>query len=242
MNNKTIVHGLWVGENPLKKIEILTLKSFVEMGANFYLWNYNNIKQKLPDGVTLKNANEILEEKHIFKRPDRMFFEFGGGNYVSFSDVFRYKVLYELGGWWSDLDVLCLKPINEIKDEYWFRFHGVLPAVGNIMKCPPKSELMKLCYQKTSNEVNYKQRDMYHAVFIMCYYIELLELNNFITYDECNMDNWETVVSLIKEKHNIPNSWRFVHWMNSVTPKNCITGSFMSKVLEQYNLNQKRFL
>lgn len=242
---KPIVHGLWVGDNLLKNLEILTLKSFVEMGAEFHLWNYGNIKQPLPDGVRLEDANQILDSKNIFKRPDKMFFEFGGGNYVSFSDVFRYKVLYELGGWWSDMDVLCLKPLEEVQTDYWFRFHGILPAVGNIMKCPAKSELMRLCYEKTLKEVNEHQRDMYYAVFIMCFYIELLGLKKYITYDQCNMDNWDTVLSLIAEKVKdppIPDSWRFVHWMNSVTPKKCVGGSFMDVIFKKYEIFKKFYI
>jgi hypothetical protein len=30
------------------------------------------------------------------------------------SDIFRYKILYEIGGIWSDFDVIWLKPIHEI--------------------------------------------------------------------------------------------------------------------------------
>jgi hypothetical protein len=242
---KTIVHGLWVGENKLKNIELLTLKSFVDMGAEFHLWNYGNVNQAIPDGVVLCDAEQILGSDKIFKRPEKMYFEFGGGNYVSFSDVFRYKILYDLGGWWSDLDVVCLKPLEEVESDYWFRFHGVLPAVGNVMKCPQGSELMRLCYEKTLKEVNSEQCDMYYAVFIMCFYIELLGLKQHITYNECNMDNWDTVVSLILEKEKdppIPDSWRFIHWMNSVTPKRCIGESFMSNTLKKYNLFEKNFL
>lgn len=240
---KIIVNSLWVGEKKLSPIEKLTLASFVDMGAEFHLWHYGDVKEKLFENVILRDAEEIMPKSQIFKRPKKMYFEFGGDNYVSFSDVFRYKVLYDLGGWWSDMDVVCLKPLEEIRTDYWFRFHGVLPAVGNIMKCPAKSELMRLCYEKTLKEVNQNQRDMYYAVFIMCFYIELLNLKKYIRYDECNMDNWDTVVALIIEKESpIPESWRFIHWMNSVIPKKAIGDSFMSNILKKYNLSLKNFL
>jgi len=29
-----------------------------------------------------------------------------------YSDLFRYSVLHQMGGWWSDLDVVCLKPFD----------------------------------------------------------------------------------------------------------------------------------
>ena len=35
-----------------------------------------------------------------------------GGSYAMFADMFRYLLLYLKGGWWSDLDMLCLRPWN----------------------------------------------------------------------------------------------------------------------------------
>jgi hypothetical protein len=32
----------------------------------------------------------------------------GEGSLAGFSDLFRYKLLHEHGGWWTDLDVFCL--------------------------------------------------------------------------------------------------------------------------------------
>ena len=42
--NKQTVHSLWIGENQLDAFQLLTLKSFSEMGAEFNLWIYDNIK------------------------------------------------------------------------------------------------------------------------------------------------------------------------------------------------------
>jgi mannosyltransferase OCH1-like enzyme len=67
--------------------------------------------------VIVKNANKIIEKEKIFKYPNKIILGFGENSYVGFSELFRYKVLYELGGWWSDMDVVCLKPLEEITDE-----------------------------------------------------------------------------------------------------------------------------
>ena len=55
--NKQTVHSLWIGENQLDAFQLLTLKSFSEMGAEFNLWTYDN--------MIIKNANEIIEKKNI---------------------------------------------------------------------------------------------------------------------------------------------------------------------------------
>jgi len=30
----------------------------------------------------------------------------------TFADLFRYKMLYEHGGWWVDLDLILLRPLT----------------------------------------------------------------------------------------------------------------------------------
>src|SRR5574343_376774 len=134
-----IVNGLWLGSNKLSHLELLTLNSFSKY-CEFHLWHYEPISGKIPRKVVLRNGEEILPKERIFRYPEKMMLGFGGNSYVGFSEIFRYKVLYELGGWWSDMDVTLLKPLEEITDDYFFRNHGVLSVVGNIMKAPPKSE------------------------------------------------------------------------------------------------------
>ena len=40
-------------------------------------------------------------------------------SYAGFSNYFRYKLLLERGGWWVDLDTVCLKPFD-FDDEFVF--------------------------------------------------------------------------------------------------------------------------
>ena len=242
MNTDRLVHGLWIGSPNLKPMEILTLKSFVDMGAEFILWHYEPIRTKLPQGVVLKDGRELIPENNIFRYPDNMILGFGGGSYAGFSDVFRYKVLYEYGGWWTDLDVACLKPLSEVTDPYWFRFHGVLSVVGNIMKVPAKSELMAKSFERAFAEHNGQQKDWHHAIRILCFYIELFDLSKYIHFDECNLDRLDRVTPLILDTVQYPEHWRFIHWMNSVIPKDCVRGSVMDKLYSKYNISTRQLL
>ena len=56
------------------------------------------------------DANDILDKKYIFRR--------WTGNLATFADIFRYKLLYERGGWWVDLDLVCLRRLPKVK--YFF--------------------------------------------------------------------------------------------------------------------------
>jgi hypothetical protein len=213
MSHENEVHGMWIGE--LGRLEKQTIKSFCENGSTFNLWTYEKPKYKMSPKVVLRDANEIIPIEKIFKYPKNMRYGFCGETYVGFSELFRYKVLYEYGGWWSDMDVTCLKPITDIKEPYWFRFHGVLPVVGNIMKCPPKSELMLSCYETALEEINQSTDDMFQAIEILCYYVRFYKLRRFITKDSSNLDSFWTMEKYFFGDEKFPEEWHFVHWMRS---------------------------
>ena len=240
---KPIVNSLWLGNNPLGSLEKLTLKSFVEMGAEFHLWHYGDVREKIPNGVILRNGEELIPKEKIFRYPPSMLLGFGENSFVGFSEIFRYKTLYDIGGWWSDMDVVCLKPLEEITDEYWFRSHGILSVVGNIIKCPPKSELMRLCYDKAVKEVNSEQNDWHHAIRILCFYIEYLGLDKFIHKDKCNLDRLEPVRKLLYDKSfKIPKNCHFIHWMNSVTKRDYVKDSAMDLLYKKHKIHVRNFM
>jgi len=240
---KPIVNGLWIGNPNLGSLELLTLASFAKQGAEFHLWTYEDLCTQVPDGVIVRDGNEILPANTIFKYPERMLLDFGGGSYVGFSEIFRYKVLYDCGGWWSDMDVTCLKPLSLITEDYFFRTHGVLALVGNIMKVPRHSELMRLCYEKAKIEVNENTIDWHHAIRILGYYVEHLGLSKWIKNEFCNLDFMECVNNFIRipyEIDAIPENWFFIHWMNSVVNKQYCSGSVLERLLISHNCPLRR--
>lgn len=208
------VHGMWIGK--IGPMELMTLKSFTDNGAVFNLWVYEKPLMRLPKGVVIHDANEIIPEDKIFKYPKEMHFGFCQDTVVGFSELFRYKVIYEHGGWWSDMDVTCLKPLSLITTPYFFRFHGTLSLVGNIFKCPPKSKLMKSCYETTSEEINEFTDDIFQAIEIMCYYVRFYGLRKYIHKDLCNLDKIWDMEPFFKGNDPLPEKWHFVHWMRSV--------------------------
>ena len=50
-----IVQGLWIG-TPLSKMEILSIKSFLQNGHPYHLYVYHRV-DNVPEGVVLKDAN-----------------------------------------------------------------------------------------------------------------------------------------------------------------------------------------
>ena len=96
-----IFRSFWHGR-PLSPYQQICLKSFVDHGHEFVLYSYDRIN--VPAGVELKDAAELFPK-------DRVFFYSSGpgaGSVSAFSNLFRYRLLRDLGGWWADADIICL--------------------------------------------------------------------------------------------------------------------------------------
>jgi hypothetical protein len=128
--------SFWFGES-LSPYQILAMKSFVDFGHDYVLYAYQ--KFDVPAGVQLRDAREILPRDRIFFYGKRA--AIGAGSVSGFSNLFRYRLLHELGGWWVDADVICLSkqvPAAEVflgwEDEW---------LIGSaILKFPPRHAFM----------------------------------------------------------------------------------------------------
>jgi hypothetical protein len=98
-----IVQSFWFG-GELSPYEGLSLKSFLDHGFEFHLYSYENALQ-VPPGVILKSANEIIPRSQVFALESGV----AQGSWSVFSDIFRYQLLFQRGGWWVDTDVVCVK-------------------------------------------------------------------------------------------------------------------------------------
>jgi len=101
MDNK-IIRSFWNG-SPFTNLEKLSIASYIKNGHEFELFLYD-ANFECPQGVVVRDANEIISEKYIFLDSRE--------SYASFSDWFRFKMLFDLGGWWTDLDSVCLRKID----------------------------------------------------------------------------------------------------------------------------------
>jgi hypothetical protein len=97
------VRSLWIGPR-VSTLERVCISSFLAHGHTFELYAYGEV-EGLPRGTTMRDANEILPESEIFRYSDR-------DSVAGFSNFFRFKLLLERGGWWVDLDVVCLRAFD----------------------------------------------------------------------------------------------------------------------------------
>jgi mannosyltransferase OCH1-like enzyme len=152
--------------------------------------------------------------------------------------------LYEKGGWWVDMDVTCLQPFD-IHRPYFFRSHHDLTMVGNVMKCPPKSELMRLCYEEAVATVKSDNTDWHKPIKILNRHVKESGLQGFINSGCGNPDKWDIVEEYIYGNAEPRENYMFIHWMNEEwrtrkIDKNDIPyRSALGKLLLKYRLMEK---
>ncbi len=102
-----VIQGLWIGTE-LSVMERLSIASFLANGHQFQLFVYSDVKN-IPAGTIVRDGEEILPASAIFRYRDN-------GSYAGFSNFFRYELLWKFGGWWVDLDTICLQRFGSPDD------------------------------------------------------------------------------------------------------------------------------
>ncbi|HEV2961255.1 MAG TPA: glycosyltransferase [Candidatus Angelobacter sp.] len=137
--DNSVIQSLWIGSR-LSTMEQLSICSFLKNGHTFHLYTYDFLAE-LPPGTKVIDAGQILPRSLIFRYS-------GSGSFAGFSNFFRYKLLLDRGGWWVDLDTICLRPFA-FDEEYVFssEIHAgeeVIDAAA--IKAPRGSELAEYAW------------------------------------------------------------------------------------------------
>ena len=104
------IQSLWIGD-ALSAVERLCVASFLANGHPFHLYAYDELGN-VPSGADLRDARDILPEREIFRQSPGA----GIGSLAGFSDLFRWELLLTRGGWWVDMDVVCIRPFDFSED------------------------------------------------------------------------------------------------------------------------------
>lgn len=139
-DNANVVRMFWHGTT-ISSYERLSIASFLKHGHRVEVFSYNELS--LPDGAVRVDAATILPEREVFTYQRGA----GKGSVSAFSNLFRYKMLYELGGIWADCDVLCLRSMHSLPVACVAREDSV--SVNNgVMRFPPGHALPDELYRQ----------------------------------------------------------------------------------------------
>lgn len=210
------INFLWVG-GYLNKLGKLGLKSFLDNDHEVAIWLYDKNCKNIPDGVIKKDASEILN-------PDKVFLYEGKGDCRKgscggFSDLFRFYLLYEIGGWYCDTDVTCFKNFKELNEnEYVFRKNKNTIAVQNIIKSPAKCNFLQQCIIKTEEQINSNNDSWLKPVKIFSEVISELNLHQYILNESFfgvdDINYIRSILDLNFNKTKIKLPTHGIHWCN----------------------------
>lgn len=106
------VRCFWHG-SPLGPYQLMGMRSFVDHGHRVELFTYDTAIA-VPDWIVRRDANEIWPASHVLAyRKD-----IGRGSFALHANLFRYAMLHQLGGWWTDHDVILLR--RELPEQEFF--------------------------------------------------------------------------------------------------------------------------
>jgi hypothetical protein len=136
------VQSLWIGKQ-LSKVEQLCIQSFLDHGHDFHLYTYEELNN-VPAGAQIHDARAIIAEDKIFRFKEG----WGKGSVSGFADLFRLLLLKEKGGWWVDMDIICLKPFLFNQETIiCSSYEGEYGSLANncVIKAPKDSPLIDYC-------------------------------------------------------------------------------------------------
>ena len=134
--------AFWWGDG-LSPYEVLCLKSFIDHGHRVNLYTFDS-RLAVPDGVLTCDAAELISRDRFFTYKSGQ----GQGSPAGFSNLFRYRLLAEKGGWWIDTDVVCLSSRIPIVDQF-FAYQEDDLVNGAVLFFQPQHPAILCCYART---------------------------------------------------------------------------------------------
>ncbi|WP_271618037.1 glycosyltransferase [Bradyrhizobium sp. CCBAU 51745] len=157
------IHCFW-SNVPLSDMSRLSLQSMVRQGHPVRLYTYDNLaamQARVPSGVMVVDAASLVPAaiyQHAVLNSDIRYF----------SDIFRYAVLHELGGWWLDTDIVLVKPLDfgreHVFSTQWSGVEQGHVCVGDVMRAPKGSVHMANLYALSLQRMFSENRVEYGAV------------------------------------------------------------------------------
>jgi hypothetical protein len=132
-----VFQSFWFGA--LSPYERLCIQSFLDNGHRFQLYAYDD-RLAVPPGTELLDASQIYPRERLFTYPDGP----KKGSVSAFANLFRWKLLFERGGWWVDTDVICLRP-DMPEADLFFAYEDDQRINCAVMRFPPRHVVIARC-------------------------------------------------------------------------------------------------
>ena len=231
------VHSLWCGPAPLDLVQLLTIKSFQQHGHPFILWTYTH-DLKVCNDIELRDGREILPASEVYRVQGLGH----DGSLAFFSDRFQLAFLLKHGGWWTHMDVLCLKPLDGLGGPYVFAPHWEAGVSPYLMRAPVGSEALKWMLDNNKWGEDHQPSHWHDAMRLMGEGVRRFGLTDRIAAREhLDDDGAYADEALFLPGPARPPTSRFVHhWCCSVHEAQSTAppaGSFLHEIASAHGLN-----
>lgn len=237
-----IFRSFWYGK-PLSPYQQLCLKSFVDHGHEFILYSYDRID--VPAGIELKDATAFFPRDQVFFYSSGP----GAGSVSAFSNLFRYRLLHDEGGWWTDADVICLShDVPEDDIVFGWQDRSRLLIGSAILKFPREHHLVAELYkaaQQMGAQVEWGQAgpDLVTQL-VKRHALERLALDASLIYP---LEPGEAIHALMPAHRDVirekAGGALFLHLWNEILRRSSVLdtvapphGSFLSELFEKHGV------
>ena len=145
----------WHG--PLDPITYTCLASFPFHGVPLRLYCYQP-PEKVPDGVTLIDAHEIIADEGMLQR----YVVRGKPSLSKFSNYFRYRLIQKTGACWVDSDMLCLRKPDFIGKPILFGTQAeeddASRCNGAVLKLPRRHRMLRELEERARSGIDIDTR------------------------------------------------------------------------------------
>jgi len=225
------INSFW-DKDKLSLMEKLTIKSFIDHGHKFCLYTYKDINYNV-EGLEIKDANEIINFKDYF-----LYEGFGDcpkNSVGGFSDIFRFFLLKKIGGWYTDMDVTCLKNFSDLdKKNIVLRPHNRWKVVANIIKLNDSKISEKILNRY--NVINSKNNDWALPIRLLTEELEnnsLINSENLVDITVFGNDDPKFLYNIVKKdifsQNKLPS--HAIHWCNTAVT----TGNWDNNIRSDWN-------
>ena len=104
-------------EITISPFHLLSLYSHIKHKHNVYLFTYQKIKSKIPNGITIKDANDIYRSDYAFSALSK------GHSIAHISDLVRLRVATAITGIVIDMDAVVINTLPDLDG-----FFSTMPA------------------------------------------------------------------------------------------------------------------
>ncbi|MBX2881311.1 MAG: hypothetical protein KTR32_15315 [Granulosicoccus sp.] len=137
MNTQSLrdINMLWIGDS-LGPVEQLSIRSYLAAGHVVNLFTFGFV-HGVPEHTTTLSANEYMTDAEYRALQHRK-----SGSFSLAADLFRYRLLLNDAGFWSDSDFVCIRPVDLPGDNV-FGWESETHIANGFLYLRPESPVLK---------------------------------------------------------------------------------------------------